>query len=274
MNTIGNNIKKRRLELNMTQKDLSLGICTQSQISKIEKNEIMPLANLLISISKRLDISLDELVNGNHNGTNNKLDQNLIQKLLIQRDYKKLNEYLDNIDQKNFYHEDTVYLTYLKLVIQNALYNKDVLLDLLKLYDLEKDNLSPGLNVNILNSIGNFLVQNKEFKDAQKFFEKAIADIFSYNLECEFSFKIIYNHIRIFFYTHDYKDMYESSQDAINLSINRNNFVALPEYIYSKNFALKKLDSANLIDKEELSFAKYLAKKQKKIEILNLLKKL
>ncbi|WP_404428785.1 helix-turn-helix domain-containing protein [Sutcliffiella horikoshii] len=56
---IGKEIKVLRSALNLSQAELSEGICTQSQISKIEKGEVFPLANTLYYIAERLGVDIN-----------------------------------------------------------------------------------------------------------------------------------------------------------------------------------------------------------------------
>lgn len=57
--TIGSTLKKFRLEMGMSQKQLAKDICTQAQISKIEKGDILPLSSTLSELTNRLGITLD-----------------------------------------------------------------------------------------------------------------------------------------------------------------------------------------------------------------------
>lgn len=57
--SIGDKVIKRRKELKMTQADLAKNICTQSQVSRIEKNEIMPSSETLFLIANKLNVSMD-----------------------------------------------------------------------------------------------------------------------------------------------------------------------------------------------------------------------
>ncbi|WP_100333386.1 helix-turn-helix domain-containing protein [Bacillus alkalisoli] len=56
---IGKEIKNIRQELGISQSELSDGICTQSQISKIEKGEVYPLANTLYFIAEKLGVDVN-----------------------------------------------------------------------------------------------------------------------------------------------------------------------------------------------------------------------
>ncbi|MEW4372457.1 helix-turn-helix domain-containing protein [Paenibacillus kandeliae] len=58
-NTLGSTLKKFRLEMGMSQQQLAQDICTQAQISKIEKGDILPLSSTLSELTSRLGITLD-----------------------------------------------------------------------------------------------------------------------------------------------------------------------------------------------------------------------
>lgn len=59
MNTIGSVIKMHRKQQNLSQKGLCEGICSQSMMSAIESDKYTPNSQLLISLCKRLSLSLD-----------------------------------------------------------------------------------------------------------------------------------------------------------------------------------------------------------------------
>jgi transcriptional regulator with XRE-family HTH domain len=56
---IGEKIKELRKLLGLTQIDLANGICTQAQISKIEKGDVYPYASTLYQISQRLGVDVN-----------------------------------------------------------------------------------------------------------------------------------------------------------------------------------------------------------------------
>lgn len=56
---IGKRIKDLRKSMNLSQQELATGICTQAQISKIEKGEAYPLSNTLYLISQRLGVDVN-----------------------------------------------------------------------------------------------------------------------------------------------------------------------------------------------------------------------
>lgn len=56
---IGDKIKELRKLMGLSQKELAQGICTQAQISKIEKGDVYPYASTLYLISQRLGVDVN-----------------------------------------------------------------------------------------------------------------------------------------------------------------------------------------------------------------------
>jgi len=58
-NKVGQEIRRLRKSLTMTQASLCKGICDQSMISKIEKGETYPSATILYQLAKKLDVDME-----------------------------------------------------------------------------------------------------------------------------------------------------------------------------------------------------------------------
>ena len=75
---LGEQIKKHRILLNMTQDDLCQKLNTTRQtVSKWEKNMIEPDINTLLKLSNIFDISLNELITGEKDSINNSRGMNV-----------------------------------------------------------------------------------------------------------------------------------------------------------------------------------------------------
>lgn len=75
---LGEQIKKHRILLNMTQEDLCQKLNTTRQtVSKWEKNRIEPDINTLLKLSNIFDISLNELITGEKDSINNSRGMNV-----------------------------------------------------------------------------------------------------------------------------------------------------------------------------------------------------
>ena len=62
-NVVGKEIRRLRRSLGLTQKELCKNICDQSMLSKIEKGETFPSANILYQLSVRLKVSMEYFFN-------------------------------------------------------------------------------------------------------------------------------------------------------------------------------------------------------------------
>ncbi|MFY2152799.1 helix-turn-helix domain-containing protein [Mammaliicoccus sciuri] len=273
--TLGATIKKKRSTLGLTQKQLAEGICTQSQISKIEKDEVVPLANLLYDISKRLNTSIDVLMGDMSINSNETTIQKQIHKLLLQRNYNEISVFIKTIDKSNWSYQGEVFLEWIEIIINIKLKSEMAINKLLSLYESNINFIDNELKANILNSVGIAYKQEKNYEQAKEYFLLAkgtlTQDVFNEDLKL----KILYNLSNILFELKEWKNLYENCLEAINLSYGFNSMIVLPELIYSKNYSVFNSSfSQDFIDFEELNIALYLSKKQNKTEVYNLLNNL
>ncbi|KPL59319.1 helix-turn-helix domain-containing protein [Rossellomorea vietnamensis] len=91
---VGNKIKELRKTSGLSQEELSQGICTQAQISKIEKGDVYPYASTLYQISQKLGVDVNYFFDI---GTTPRLDyfQEVFQQLQILRRNGKYEEMMD-----------------------------------------------------------------------------------------------------------------------------------------------------------------------------------
>ncbi len=98
MENIGEKVKLLRQARGMTQKELSLGICDRTFISKMEKGLVHPSADILNKICNKLDIPFDQLeyYNSEENYEFTKLLIEDIRRSVQHRDYKKVNSLVNS----------------------------------------------------------------------------------------------------------------------------------------------------------------------------------
>lgn len=273
--TLGATIKKKRSTLGLTQKQLAEGICTQSQISKIEKDEVVPLANLLYDISKRLNTSIDVLMGDMSINSNEITIQKQIHKLLLQRNYNEISVFIKTIDKSNWSYQGEVFLEWIEIIINIKLKSEIAINKLLSLYETNINFIDNELKANILNSIGIAYKQEKNYEQAKEYFLLAKSTLTQDAFNEDLKLKILYNLSNILFELKEWKNLYENCLEAINLSYEFNSMIVLPELIYSKNYSIFNSSfSQDFIDFEELNIAVYLSKKQNKTEVYNLLNNL
>lgn len=273
MKKIGDFIRIKRIKSGLTQKELAEGITTQSHISKIEKNEIMPLANLLIEMANKLEVSLDELLNfhAEQPKISNKLNSDIFESLLLQYKYKEIENLILNIDNKHLEFHDYIFIKWLDLLISYRLYNNDIREKCLHLLKEIPHNKYNHLKIKILNTLAiynrnyNFYEESlSNFEDIFILFDSDINDIHLY-------LKINLNYLNLLRDIQKYQKIYEISIELIGMSFSNKNYNFIPEFVYNKYYSLSIINSDFTYDVEELYFAKFLAKKLKKYEVVKLL---
>lgn len=112
---IGKKVKELRMSAGYSQKELAEGICTQAQISKIEKGTVFPMANTLFLISKKVGVDPNYFFDI---GTTTKLDE--IQKVkqdisFLKRNlrYKEIDKILQKELRNPLFRENSVNYQYL-----------------------------------------------------------------------------------------------------------------------------------------------------------------
>lgn len=91
---VGKKIKELRKNSRLSQEELAEGVCTQAQISKIEKGDVFPYASTLYQISQKLGVDVNYFFDI---GTTPRLDyvQEVFQQLQILRRSLKFEEMMD-----------------------------------------------------------------------------------------------------------------------------------------------------------------------------------
>lgn len=164
MNTMSERLKSKRKEKGFSQKMLANGICEQSQISKIERGQYMPAADLLYKLAKRLEVSVEYFFSQEVKTTSNLVEfKRLAEKLLEDRNYADL-DYLFQLETgKNHYLslEDQAYLTWIEAIIDFYLhYMQDRPINTLENL-LHKLPSQLPICLKILNTLSNFYFVSK-----------------------------------------------------------------------------------------------------------------
>ncbi|RXK19161.1 helix-turn-helix domain-containing protein [Macrococcus sp. DPC7161] len=271
MQLLGDSIKKRRKEIGMTQKELAKGISTQSQISKIEKNETIPLASLLIDIAKKLNLSLDQLVMNDYQSPSfETIEYDIYKQLLVTKEYKKIENLISAIDLNLLKPADKIYIQWLHLIVKYNLYEADIIDDINHLMEQNKGYLSVEMRINIYNTLGIIYRQRGDYQNACDQFNEAISYQQNKMVDKCLLIKVQFNYATVLISKKEYAKLYEQSVESINLSYQCNDVSILPELIFHKFYALWKMtNNINAIrqNNREIDFAMFLAEKQLKMNV-------
>jgi transcriptional regulator with XRE-family HTH domain len=221
---IGIKLKDLRKKLNMTQETLCADICSQSEISKIEKNKSIPSSEVLKKLSDRLGVSIEYFLIQEGNHRIDYIDELKIQleKARRGRDYKAIEEIIKD-EFKNPVVNKNPYLNKLlnwhNGIIQYNLYKDSsaALNILLKCLDENKIETLVEIEIELLNSIGIIYRNEKKYQESQVYLKKALNLLKEYPLpnNRRIAQKVTYNLAKV------YTDLgnYNESNGLCNLGI-------------------------------------------------------
>ncbi|MED2762962.1 helix-turn-helix domain-containing protein [Bacillus thuringiensis] len=281
-NDLGITIKELRIKKNISQSDLCHGICSQSQISKIEKGVIYPSSILLYQLSERLGVDPNNIFALTQN-KKLKYTENVkyvIRDCIRQHQYNELYEivtrekYANNFQTK----EDKQFLIWHEAIAIYCVNNSTkvaltLLNTALKLTVTNIDFLSER-EIDILHTMAILHAENKEYKKSITILKRCLNNFnkLDFPRDKEIKLKIIYNLAKNLSYTYQYEEAIKYIDKGIQLAINLNTFYLLGELYYGKGSNLLKLkqyneeDVANNMQKSLFIFE--LTKNEKKLQII------
>lgn len=256
MNLLSEKFKLKRKELGISQQSLADGICEQSQISKIERGNFIPSADLLYKLSQRLEVTLDYFFNDEIEVKSSLSNfKNLSIHLLDDRNYDDLEYiYKIEIDRKSFLSvEDRMYLEWIKAIINFYKYDfhdaaitslENVLLNL---------STKGSVYLKVLNTLSNFysLVGREEDYEANHLI---LMDLYqTKNLDHqEFLFgyiRVRYNYAHYLVSKGKYNVAIQEALETIDIcKTNQTSYQLAPLLILVGNAGAKFLDKEQVIN--------------------------
>jgi HTH-type transcriptional regulator, pleiotropic regulator of extracellular virulence genes len=246
--TLGNEIRKLRKNRNMTQAELSSGICNQSEISRLEKGNVFPSIDILHLIANKLKVPTfyfyEVLIH--ENLINKKKVTEKILNLVQNKHYEEVYKIAENELQKNKCHpefkqfliwqynvsgyylkkvDSATCLTELKLLLKKETYGTDILQDLL-----------------IKNSIANLYAEKREFKNSIKCYESILCaniDSREYNV---LKVKVFYNLCKVLYLDNQIEHSLSKVDQAIEVLRQNHDMSLLGQIYFQKGECLEKLD--------------------------------
>ena len=257
-NDLGITIKELRIKKNISQSELCHGICSQSQISKIEKGMIYPSSILLYQLSERLGIDPNNIFALTQNKRLKYVEnvKYVIKDCLKQKQYKELYEIvkkeknLNNFqtkDEKQFlmWHE-AIAIFMVDKSIKTAL---DFLNNALKLTLTNSDFLSER-EIDIMQTMAIFYAENKEYEKSINIFKRCLTNFnkLGFPRDKEIKLKLMLNLAKCFDFTYQHEEAIKYIDKGIKLAINLNTLYLLGELFYLKGQCLLKMKQHNVED--------------------------
>ena len=253
---IGKEIKDLRKSIGMSQAELSEGICTQAQISKIEKGEVYPLAPTLYLIAQRLGVDINYFFDI---ATTPKLDyinEVNFQFLQARRNLQyeeifrivqaeKKNPMFQKV-QKNkqilLWHEG-ICAFHINKDKEKALH----LLDKAVRLTQTTDKVLNEREIEIYNSIGVIYFENEDYQKAIETYKIALSYLprFPYIHDDTIKTRLCYNYAKALTRLELYKDAIKWCEEAINWCIARDNMYLFAELHYHIGYIHLLLQNKN-----------------------------
>ncbi|KXZ07236.1 helix-turn-helix domain-containing protein [Bacillus cereus] len=257
-NDLGITIKELRIKKNISQSDLCHGICSQSQISKIEKGVIYPSSILLYQLSERLGVDPNSIFALTQN-KKLKYTENVkyvMRDCIRQHQYKELYEivtrekYTNNFQTK----EDKQFLIWHEAIAIYCVNNSTkvaltLLNNALKLTVTNIDFLSER-EIDILHTMAILHAENKEYKKSITILKRCLSNFNKLNFprDKEIKLKIILNLAKSLAFTYQHEEAIKYIDKGIKLAINLNTLYLLGELFYLKGRFLLKIKQHNVED--------------------------
>jgi transcriptional regulator with XRE-family HTH domain len=254
-NDLGITIKELRMKKNISQSELCHGICSQSQISKIEKGVIYPSSILLYQLSERLGVDPNNIFALTQNKKLKYIEnvKYVIKDCIRQHQYTELYEIVTKEKNLNNFQtkEDKQFLLWHEAIaiylVNNSIKSALTLLNnALKLTLTNIDFLSER-EIDIMQTMAIFHAENKEYKKSINILRRCLTNFnkLDFPRDREIKLKIIYNLSKCLSYTCQYEEALKYIDKGIQLAINLNTLYLLGELYYGKGSNLLKLKQSN-----------------------------
>ncbi len=240
---IGQRIRELRKLMNLSQGELAKGICTQAQISKIEKGDVYPYASTLYLISERLGVDVNYFFDI---GTTPRLDyvQEVLRQLTLARrnsNYKEMEQIVKTEEKNPLFQQNNKnfqVLLWHKGICQYMLHkdSKSAIDTLTKAIALTHytDKVWSEREIEVLLSIGSVYFEEKEYKKSLKVYFEAkeylhqLPFINDHTLLC----RLYYNIARSLTRLEKYNDSIKYCREAVRWCIEKDNLYLLGELHY------------------------------------------
>ncbi|MGG4556402.1 helix-turn-helix domain-containing protein [Bacillus toyonensis] len=252
---LGITIKEIRIKKNISQSELCHGICSQSQISKIEKGMIYPSSILLYQLSERLGIDPNNIfaLTQNKKLKYVKNVKYVMRDCTKQKQYKELYEIVKQEKKQNNFQskEDKQFLIWHEAIaifeVNRSTKTALTLLNhALKLTLTNSDFLSER-EIEIMQTMAIFYAEHKEYEKSINILRRCLTNFnkLDFPRDKEIKLKIILNLAKFLDLTHQHEEAIKYLDKGIKLAINLDTLYLLGELYYLKSQYLLKIKQHN-----------------------------
>lgn len=265
---LGARMKKARLAKGYTQSKLAEGICTQAQVSNIEKGTINdnPSSHTLFLLSEKLGTSMSYLYGQDHffHGVSEDVEfeelRDVIRRVKSRRDYDTLNYIIKN-ELQELNDADEFFVQYLKwhqaivvYYLERDIVKAESLITEALAINTGGNNLKTSIqNIRVKMSYANFLTNEVRNDEADSLYNECLSEYeeirksFDMNFELmELHNYIILNLSTVYMNLEKYEDSIKVTTAAIDQSLKYNSMVSLGDLYYQLGLAYLRTNNPKL----------------------------
>jgi transcriptional regulator with XRE-family HTH domain len=240
---VGQKIKELRKNIGLSQEELADGICTQAQISKIEKGDVFPYASTLFLISRKLGVDVNYFFDI---GMTPRLDyvQEVSKQLQIARrnmNYKEMKEIVNTEEENPLFFNNNRNLQLLQWhkgiyqfeLNKNIEHAETILRQAIALTHTT-DKIWSEREIEILLTIGVMYSEQGHLEQALELYQEVKTHIMTLPNLTDFTLKtrLYYNIARVLTKLKDLNQSIRYCNDAIDWCVQKDNMYLLGELHY------------------------------------------
>ncbi|PHD06274.1 transcriptional regulator [Bacillus toyonensis] len=248
-------IKELRKKKNISQSELCRGICSQSQISKIEKGIIYPSSILLYQLSERLGVDPNYIFALTQNKKLKYVEnvKYVIRDCIKQKQYEELYEIVKKEKNENNFEskENKQFLLWHEAIAifevnRSTKTALNLLNHALKLTVTNADFLSER-EIDIMHTMAVIYAENGEYEKSIGILKKCLSNFnkIEFPRNKEIKLRIIYNLTKCLHLTYEHVEAIKYSDIGIKLAININSLYLLGELNFEKGSNLLELQQSS-----------------------------
>ncbi|WP_294745774.1 helix-turn-helix domain-containing protein [uncultured Exiguobacterium sp.] len=205
INEIGETLKFYRQLNSLSQKDISAGICSQAEISKIENGKVIPTVELLHQLAKKLRVPVSKLVkdDAEHRLEHaHSLDQTL-RKLVRENKFDECLYAIEQVSSSRLSDEVRRIVRYYEIVIAYRQHHVDyrttsvLFTRLIDQEDLQVQD--PILYFRVKMALSILYAECKQYQQAEKIFDDVLQLTAEINGLKEERLKVLYNYAKLLY---------------------------------------------------------------------------
>lgn len=283
---LGKEIKRLRRTNKLSQSELAKGICCQTTISGIEKGRTLPSIDIMFYLSKRLNVTMDYLLNStlqraeNYVLSTTQLINNylktanyseIFELTTLERELRNKRDLGEEFNQFIDWHYFRSSYAKGSITWQACVDNLTILINDKSIYKQQFQDMK------IKNVIANILAENGVYNNAQNIYNEILSHKLDMDSYHRFTLKIYFNLSKMHFFELKYKESLEVAEKGIMESLRLEDISILGNLYTQAAQSLMQLDGGSSVVIDYLKKAKViftLLKRENYLDFINsLLKK-